>query len=949
LTVGAIELIALAFGLVWTILNFYQYYPIGQAAVEKAVESLLGQSATPLIVDDADLPPIDVLLPAYEEGAVIEQSIRSVRRANYPQDRLNLFLVVEAGDDDTRTALQTLTDYQFTELVIPETYPGEPNKPRALNYGFEYTDSDIIGIVDAEDIVDPNLFREAARELEGGRDFVQGRLDMVNEGDGWLNTLFRAEYGFWYQIAMPALQTVGFPLPLSGTSCLFRRSLLIAATVQREEQYGDGITRDDRLWNGRYRLFGWTPWDPTNVTEDFELGLFLWEQGFDVGYLEATTAEESPLSFDGWMKQRTRWNKGKIQTFFKYRRFPPASLLAKAHMFWQSFLPHIGPINLAGVFLLVLIANLARYEPGLIVSSVLSIGLAFVIMSMASFGLGYWRASDVPPFVRSRRLVTITLTLPFYWLLQWAADVRAIQQTYHGHFEWEHVTHYGRNTRAVIAPSLEPSSTQYFSVRKQLGGVCLITLVGSVLRLVRLDAMSLWTDEIYSITQRGAMSISAMLFLPSDPHPPLYFVILHVWMDIFGTTATSTRLLSAIFSIFTIPALFFLGKELFDDRVGLIAAGLISISTFHIHFGRTARMYSLVGLLTVASWWYFVRLRNTSRRTAVGYLIATAALLYTHTLGVFVLLAQHGYMALSELHGGIPSDWWIKVQTMLLVLCIPVFTFFGWLIVGPVLDPSVSSPIDWIPIPSTIAVTQTFLAYLGYPSHYPVITESAALWILAGGLFLLAVLLVFLSVIYYSPDEGFAINVSWQTGQVSMLLVVPVIIPFVASYLYAPMYAPRYTLPASIGLYLLMAAGVGNISSQRVRRSVLVLILLVSVPLVGGYFATDSLEDWQTATHRLAAGAEAGDLLVIQPGWIESNIAYYYDGPSLETVSVDRGPLTPAESDALTDRVDRHDRVWVVTFRDDPSSPLRRVFVGSHREVIFRRGNIFVYRYDNNG
>lgn len=945
LTIGTIEAVALAFGSLWIVLNVYQYYPIAQAFVENVLWGPSG--ADEARVAEADLPRIDVLLPAYREGTVIEQAIASVRDANYPQDRIDLFVVVEPGDDDTRSVLRRLDGFRFTELVVPAAYPGDPNKPRALNYAFEHTDGDVVGIVDAEDVVDPNLFREAATEIAAGRDFVQARLDMVNEDAGWLNTMFRAEYGFWYEIVLPAFEAVGYPIPLSGTSCLFRRSLLIVANVERRARYGDGIPRDGRLWTGAYRLFGWTPWDPDNVTEDFELGLFLWERGFDVGYLEATTAEESPLSLDGWMKQRTRWKKGKLQTFRKFLRSPPHGAGAKAHLFWQSFLPHLGPINLAGVVFLVGLANLARYDPGVIVGAVLSLGLAFVVVSTALFGVGYWLASDAPRPVRGRRLATLALTLPFYWFLQWVADVRALEQAHRGWFGWERVEHHGLDVVRGGATALETRRPAVLAPNVRLVALAGIVLLGASLRLVHLDAMSLWADELYAIAVRSEMPLSASLSVSNDPHPPTYYALLHAWMGAFGESAASARALSAVLSIATIPALYSLGRELFDDRVGLVAALLLAVSTYHVHFGRTARMYSLFGLLTVGSWLFFTRLRSGSTADVAGYLLASAALLYVHAFGILVLLAQHGFVLLSETGGGIPRDRWRAVQTGLGVLVAPVLAYYLWRVATLVLNHPQHTLIDWIPIPSTVAVAQTLSSYVGYPVHYPVLGGSTTSWIVASAVLLLALCTSVLSVLTYTSGTGYQLTASWRTGQSAMLFAVPIVVPFVASYAFAPVYAPRYTLPASIGLYLLVGAGIASVPDRRVAGAILLALLAGSAPLVGAYFATATVEDWRTAGDSIEADARPGDVLVLQPGWIEPYVEYYYDGPRLAPIPVEGGRLPDRERTELAERVERADRVWLVSYQDEPSPSLLSVLSDRRRVPVYRRGALYVYRYES--
>jgi len=217
----AVAVVGVAFGIIWLIVNFYHLYPYIQLFVVPIISGghpkseIYINSANISDVDPDVLPTIDVLLPAYKEGNVISQSIGSIRRANYPQKLININVLLEPDDSDTRSALDELQDkYEFqeitippeyNEIVVPDKYPGQPNKPRALNYGFELSDGDLVGVIDAEDIVDPDLFIDVYSGLvEEDRDYVQGILDMVNEEDGWLNTVFRSEYAWWFQWLLPA-------------------------------------------------------------------------------------------------------------------------------------------------------------------------------------------------------------------------------------------------------------------------------------------------------------------------------------------------------------------------------------------------------------------------------------------------------------------------------------------------------------------------------------------------------------------------------------------------------------------------------------------------------------------------------------------------------------------------------------------------------------------------
>jgi cellulose synthase/poly-beta-1,6-N-acetylglucosamine synthase-like glycosyltransferase len=420
-----ITIAAIVFGCVWIYVNIYFVSPV----YRKVFAKLFGLSRDPRVFDsestipDADVPTVDVLVPAYNERDTIGSTIRSLREANYPTEKLTVNVLVEASDHTTRAELFQLHQlYDFRELVVPAAYPGEQNKPRALNYGFEQTSGDIVGVIDAEDIVDPRLFREVVRALvEGGHDYAQGPLDLVNEEDGFLNTLFRGEYKFWYGSVIPSFLRVGYPDPLGGTTNFAWRSVLERASQERLDRLGDPWTEDQRA---RFAEHGWAgpvPWDPRNVTEDFELGLLLWETGHSLAMVTATTREESPIGLNGWVRQRTRWQKGKIYTFYQRLRTPPTSIRRAIHVYSHAATPHLGPMNILAILLIMIYANLIGFLAIPSVAGILLVGLAFATQQLLMQAWGYWQVTDVKGLVRVRRLMVVILGVPLYWVLQWGA------------------------------------------------------------------------------------------------------------------------------------------------------------------------------------------------------------------------------------------------------------------------------------------------------------------------------------------------------------------------------------------------------------------------------------------------------------------------------------------------------------------------------------------------
>lgn len=947
----AITFFVFVFGVIWLVANLYSFYPLVQTTVELTLSRLWpwDNSAveTGEVYHGIEPPTIDLLIPAYEEANVIEQAIHSACSSHYPDDAFQVSLLLEPDDDRTHEVVSRLQErYNFDIHTVPEAYPGPQNKPRALNYGFEQTGGDIVSVIDAEDIIPADYFHEVAIAVTGGADFGQGRPDMVNEDDGWLNLMFRAEYGFWYNIIVPSFKNVQYPIPLGGTSCYFRRSVLETISEHRLEDRGDSWSEDAWEWVRDAGLDGVRPWDPQNVTEDFDIGLVLWEHDYQFGYLDATIIEESPTTFATWLTQRTRWKKGKIYTLLDRLENPPRNYYTAFHVYWQSSLPHLGPVNIAGVVVVLLISNLAKYRGSTLIGILMSLGLTFILLYSVVFAVGYAVASDKPLLLRVRRTVIAVVTIPLHWFVQWSADLRAISQIYLGNLRWEDTDHEGLagRTDAKADPSTVSRPTDNLTLgreRRRVGLGAIIVLAG-VLRWFRISRESLWTDEVYSVAVRGSDAISTLVTGGQDPHPPLYYLFLNGWTRIAGTGVTSVRSLSVIFGLGTVVAVYLLATELFDDRTGLTAALLVAVSAFFIHYSRMARMYSLLTLTAALSWYWFARLRDQSPRNTAGYLVTTTLLLYTHVYGLFVLAAQHAYVVLSEVNGGIETRRWLTTQLLLGLLVVPWLAIFSLQTVDILLG-SGGTNISWIPDPTSVMLTNTGLSFIGYPNFYPFPLDLLSLYVLAS-----AVLFVYVGQFLASLfqfDEGTpAIKDSDAVGQLTTLILVVIVVPFLIS-LAVPIYVPRYATPASIGIIVLSARGLRNVPLSQVRAGLLAVIVLSSLVFVGAYYVNDTAEPWNDVSSQVKQNTGPGDVVIHQPegGYGE----YYYGDTELDTATIPKSNnLDIQHIEYLRQLVQSHDSVVLVQYNGNRGRAVNFLSACHSSVVTTPRGPITVYRFE---
>lgn len=247
-------------------------------------------------LSDDELPIYTVLVPCYREANVIEDLINNLAGLDYPAEKLDVLLLLEEDDPETRAAAAAARPPgNFTFVTLP---PGAPQtKPKACNVGLTFARGEFLVIYDAEDRPEPDQLRRAVAAFRSdGEDLicVQAKLNYFNARQNVLTRLFALEYTFWFDLMLHGLEAWRLPIPLGGSSNHFRTE-------------------------GLRRLGGW---DPFNVTEDADLGIRASALGYRVGVISSTTYEEANSAYYNFVRQRSRWLKGYLQTMLVHTRHP---------------------------------------------------------------------------------------------------------------------------------------------------------------------------------------------------------------------------------------------------------------------------------------------------------------------------------------------------------------------------------------------------------------------------------------------------------------------------------------------------------------------------------------------------------------------------------------------------------------------------------------------------
>ncbi len=209
-------------------------------------------------------------------------------------------------------------------------------------------------------------------------------------------------------------------------------------------------------------------------------------------------------------------------------------------------------------------------------------------------------------------------------------------------------------------------------------GLGVIFIAGLIFRLICVFSWgSLMFDELVSLAIVGKPLGELGTYLKLEMHPVVHFYYLHFWVKLWGGTGAAIRLSSLVISFFCLPGIYFLGKEMFNSRrAGLVASFLFSFSAYFIFYSVMGRMYVLLALFTILSFYFFLKILKKSRpgfKLHSAYTLTTLIAYHTHLTTALIIPVQLAYIFLikPEKVKRFFWDWLIVV-----ILYLPWFVFF---------------------------------------------------------------------------------------------------------------------------------------------------------------------------------------------------------------------------------------------------------------------------------
>lgn len=397
---------------------------------------------------------------------------------------------------------------------------------------------------------------------------------------------------------------------------------------------------------------------------------------------------------------------------------------------------------------------------------------------------------------------------------------------------------------AVAEPKIgAASATRPLTGLDWLAGIVL--LLALALRLYHLDYQSFWGDEAFALRiAREPFDNLLQALAGSEPHPPLYYGLLHVWRDLVGESDFALRLLSTLFSVIAVAAVYGLGRHIAGTGAGFGAALLTAANPFQVWYAQETRMYAMLVALTAWSvLLFYTAFSRGSRRRWVAYTVITALAIFTHYHALFVVLFENVIAGIWWLRTRRNAAGWLGSQALLLALFLP------WLYFAQSIFRSWSGWMPLVDFPTML--TRSFGTHTLGTSFPPVWVDRATLGLGIWAALALAALLL-------------------RRRTAGMFHALYVLVPLSGAYVLGQllgrsMFHERYLIVASPAFYLLLGYGFGW---QRWRLpltlcGILITLVLNGLSLRNHYFdAHYQKDDLRGLAGYVDAHAREGDLVV---------------------------------------------------------------------------------------
>jgi cellulose synthase/poly-beta-1,6-N-acetylglucosamine synthase-like glycosyltransferase len=362
-----------------------------------------------------------VMLPARHEEEVIQATIGRVAESNYPPNLIQVLVICRADDqgtiDKAEEKIRELRQrgLRNVEMVV---FHDEPiNKPHGLNAALPHAVKDVLTIFDAEDDIHPDIFNVVNTVMEEEEvKVVQGGVQLMNFNSSWYSALNVLEYFFWFKSRLHYHARLG-AIPLGGNTVFFERNLIV-------------------------ELGGW---DEHNLTEDAEIGLRLSAAGerirvvYDSRYV---TREETPPTLGHFLRQRTRWSQGFLQTLHKGSWRNLQTRRQRFLAFYTLAFPQAQA--LLGIYVLFSLGTMFYFKAPVLVALISFLPVMMLLAYFLVCTVGLYEFTSAYGMKASPAVVIGMLIawIPYQLVIAYAS-LRAVGRQMRGVSNWEKTRHIG--------------------------------------------------------------------------------------------------------------------------------------------------------------------------------------------------------------------------------------------------------------------------------------------------------------------------------------------------------------------------------------------------------------------------------------------------------------------------------------------------------------------------
>lgn len=393
--------------------------------------------------------------------------------------------------------------------------------------------------------------------------------------------------------------------------------------------------------------------------------------------------------------------------------------------------------------------------------------------------------------------------------------------------------------------------------------LCGLIIINLFIRLFQISDSSIWQDEAYTITE-SLKSVPQIIKDSSvDQNPPLYFILIHFWVKIFGISEFGVRSFSVFFNALATIALFLFAKKHFNAATAVIASILFSFSKLQIYFSLEARSYELVAFLTIFSFNLFLNLlQKPSYKSGISLGVINALLIYSHFITGFIVIVQ---LAFGLFYGLIPGNK-NRISKVIISTAVTLLLFAPWTLNLIANIPKEGS--YWLEKPSFYNLKGLFIDF----SNGKLMTVLVALLILIG--------IGYFSKKYLRDKKltqehyNFILLLSW--------FIIPVIIDYIVAYI-TPVFLTKYLLYSSIGMYLLIAYILSVLPENGFYKNIIIPCLLL-IFIGSSKLKIEKTEDWKATSSYIKNTASAEDITYLTDYCIYMPFTYYYDKNAFTTI-----------------------------------------------------------------